>query len=140
VLKGTISPEYICLKMVLYGMFLWMGHKTLDFSMKKLSIGPLKLTSSTFLRKMASIDTTCIPISTYRVPMLLDQSDSVFHLFLVPYWLNVFLFPVSCGGGRSSSCKRKTAQVTLTVLENLQDKTATIGMTKLLHRLVSYYI
>jgi hypothetical protein len=37
------------------------------------------------------------------VPFFSDQSEYVVHLFLVSYWLNEFLFPISNGGRRSST-------------------------------------
>jgi hypothetical protein len=52
---------------------------------------------------------------------------SDFSLFLVSYWLNVLLFPVSNGGKESS---RKTAGVTLSALPRLEEKSMSVGMMK----------
>jgi hypothetical protein len=43
----------------------------------------------------------------------LDQSETVFHLFFVLNWLNVLLFLVSSGGGRSSVQREELGSVTV---------------------------
>jgi hypothetical protein len=89
------------------------------------------LPNSPFLRKMTSADLAVFLISTHCLSKFSDQSESVFHLFLVSYWLNVLLFPVSYGGERSSGCSRKTARITSTVL---QRKKATVTLTAFLKK------
>jgi hypothetical protein len=80
---------------------------------------------------MTSADLAVFLISTHYLSKLSDQSESVFHLFLVSYWLNVLLFPISYGGERSSGCDRKTASVTSTAL---QKKKATVSLTAFLKK------
>ncbi len=52
-----------------------------------------------FLKKTANIDTRWFIIATRCFPKLTDQSEYVFHLLRVSYWLNLALSPVSSGGG-----------------------------------------
>jgi hypothetical protein len=47
----------------------------------------------------ASVATCCSPISLMRSPNLSDQSEPVFHLFLVSYWLKLLLSTVPSGAG-----------------------------------------
>ncbi len=57
---------------------------------------------------MASVDTSRVKISICRFPKLSDQSESVFHLSLVFYWLMVLPFPVFKGNER---CSRYTLRI-----------------------------
>jgi hypothetical protein len=67
------------------------------------------LTTSRFLSKTASVDTSQRIISTFWSPKLFDQSELVYHRLLVSYWLNVLLFLVSYADRRNFKCNRKTA-------------------------------
>jgi hypothetical protein len=51
------------------------------------------------LGKTASFYNSRLLIFTYHLRKLSNQSESVIHLFVVLYWLNVLLFTVSYVGG-----------------------------------------
>ncbi len=81
----------------------WLGHQTMDFQFwynyPCIFNGHLKLlcnpTLDTYQIHLFSGRWLVFLISTHCLSKFSDQSESVFHLFLVSYWLNVLHFPVS---------------------------------------------
>ncbi len=61
---------------------------------------------------------------------LLDLSGSIFHLFLVSYCLNVYLFSVSDRGRSSPRCNRTTANSTLSADHWQREKSTSVGTMK----------
>jgi hypothetical protein len=74
-----------------------------------------------FLRKTVNDDIRWLTIST-----CFDPSECVFPVFLLSFWLNVLLFQVSCGGGKSQKSNRKIANVSLTTFQRLEEKFASV--------------
>jgi hypothetical protein len=59
------------------------------------------LDNSLFLTKTASVDTSRFIILIFCCPKNFDQSEFVFHLSFVCYWLNWLLFSVPMVVGES---------------------------------------
>ncbi len=67
----------------------------------------------------------------FHLPELSDQPESIFNHFVGFYWLHLLLFPVFCGEGCCSRCKRKKTSVSLLLFRRLEEKSASAGMTEL---------